>query len=284
MPESIQQQLPRAIEKAWNSVAPGLLDRTSSLELADSRVATGEGLNAALALAGTWPDAFSVPCKGAVSGNLFFLFKRSERDLFERSITPDADGLPIPAGRTLITDVLLSASVEIIGEDLTSAGFGTCVYNDLTVNDSPLSSVVREGIYLFTYSLSIEGEAKTQVMVVYAPAESVAVAAPRNESVQPDAPPVTAPAPVPTATRNIARLLDVELDVVVRFGVTNVPLRDIVRLGVGSMVELNRPVDEPVELLVNGRSLARGEVVVIDGYYGVRITEIGSSTERSALL
>lgn len=283
MPEPIQQQLSTAIAKAWNSVAPGLLERPSTLELADSRVATGEGLNAALALASTWPDAFSVPCKGAVSGNLFFLFKRTERDQFERLITPDADGLPIPSGRTLITDVLLSASVEIIGEDLSSAGFGTCTYNDLTDNDSALTSVVREGIYLFTYSLSIEGEAKTQVMVVYAPAEPVAVAEVKNETVQPAAAP-TVTAPPPAATRNIARLLDVELDVVVRFGVTNVPLRDIVRLGVGSMVELNRPVDEPVELLVNGRSLARGEVVVIDGYYGVRITEIGPTTERSALL
>ena len=281
MPEPIQQQLSRAIAKAWNAVAPGLLERASTLELADSRVASGEGLNAALALAGTWPDAFSVPCKGAVSGNLFFLFKRTERDQFERLITPDADGLPIPAGRTLITDVLLSASVEIMGEDLSSAGFGTCVYNDLTDDDAALTSVVREGIYLFTYSLSIEGEATTQVMVVYAPAEPVAAVEVKNEVKQEAQPVASAPPPV---ARNISRLLDVELDVVVRFGVTNVPLRDIVRLGVGSMVELNRPVDEPVELLVNGRSLARGEVVVIDGYYGVRITEIGPTTERSALL
>jgi flagellar motor switch protein FliN/FliY len=45
-------------------------------------------------------------------------------------------------------------------------------------------------------------------------------------------------------------------------------------MGAGSMIELNRAVEEPVELLVNGRLLARGEVVVIDGYYGVRITEV----------
>ncbi|HVG39488.1 MAG TPA: FliM/FliN family flagellar motor switch protein, partial [Pyrinomonadaceae bacterium] len=68
------------------------------------------------------------------------------------------------------------------------------------------------------------------------------------------------------------------------FGVTNVPLRDVVRMGVGTMIELNRAVDEPVELLVNGRSLARGEVVVVDGYYGVRITEIGASSERALSL
>jgi flagellar motor switch protein FliN/FliY len=82
--------------------------------------------------------------------------------------------------------------------------------------------------------------------------------------------------------KNIERLLDVELDVIVRFGVTNLPLSYLVRMGAGSMVELNRSVDEPVDLLVNGRLMARGEVVVIDGYYGVRITEIISPNERAA--
>ena len=86
------------------------------------------------------------------------------------------------------------------------------------------------------------------------------------------------------SARNIERLLDVEMNVTVRFGRTEVPLKEIVRFGVGSMIELNRSVDEPVELLVNNFPFARGEVVVIDGYYGVRITEIGSAEERSATL
>jgi len=47
---------------------------------------------------------------------------------------------------------------------------------------------------------------------------------------------------------------------------------------------LNRAVDEPVDLLVNGRQLARGEVVVVDGYYGVRITEIGPPAERASAI
>lgn len=87
-----------------------------------------------------------------------------------------------------------------------------------------------------------------------------------------------------TPNNNIDRLLDVEMNVTVRFGKTDVPLRDVVRYGVGSMIELNRSVDEPVELLVNNYPFARGEVVVIDGYYGVRVTEIGSQEERSRTL
>ena len=84
-----------------------------------------------------------------------------------------------------------------------------------------------------------------------------------------------------TAVNNIGRLMDVEMDVTVRFGRAEMPLRDVVKFGVGSMIELNRTVDEPVELLVNNYPFARGEVVVIDGYYGVRVTEIGTPEERS---
>lgn len=88
-----------------------------------------------------------------------------------------------------------------------------------------------------------------------------------------------------TATiNNIDRLLDVEMNVTVRFGKAEVPLREIVRYGVGSMIELNRSVDEPVDLLVNNYPFAKGEVVVVDGYYGVKVTEIGSQEARSQTL
>jgi flagellar motor switch protein FliN len=83
---------------------------------------------------------------------------------------------------------------------------------------------------------------------------------------------------------NISRLLDVEMNVTVRFGKTEVPLREIVRYGVGSMIELNRSVDEPVDLLVNNFPFAKGEVVVVDGYYGVKVTEIGSQEARTETL
>lgn len=84
--------------------------------------------------------------------------------------------------------------------------------------------------------------------------------------------------------KNMMRLLDVEMNITVRFGKTEIPLREAVSFGIGSMIELNRSVDEPVDLLVNNFPFARGEVVVIDGYYGVKVTEIGSREERSQTL
>ena len=86
--------------------------------------------------------------------------------------------------------------------------------------------------------------------------------------------------PNPNQSQNLAVLMDVQLPVSIRFGETEMILEDVIKLGVGSIIELNSAIDEPVELIVNGKSLARGEVVTIDGFYGVRITEISNVGER----
>jgi flagellar motor switch protein FliN len=79
---------------------------------------------------------------------------------------------------------------------------------------------------------------------------------------------------------NLALLMDVQLPVSIRFGETEMVLEEIVKLGVGSVIELNTGIDQPVELVVNNRILARGEIVTVDGFYGIRITEITSAGER----
>ena len=79
---------------------------------------------------------------------------------------------------------------------------------------------------------------------------------------------------------NLALLMDVQLPIAIRFGETEMILEEIVKLGVGSVIELNSGIDQPVELVVNNRILARGEVVTVDGFYGIRITEITSAGER----
>lgn len=81
-------------------------------------------------------------------------------------------------------------------------------------------------------------------------------------------------------SRTFDLLLDVELPVSISFGRAMVPLRDVVKLTSGSVVELNRSVSEPVEVIVNNCVIARGEVVVIEGNYGVRIQQIISPQER----
>ncbi|MFP5230534.1 MAG: flagellar motor switch protein FliN [Acidobacteriota bacterium] len=73
---------------------------------------------------------------------------------------------------------------------------------------------------------------------------------------------------------NLQMLMDVELNVSLRFGQRQLPLREVLELSSGSVVELDRMVDEPVELLLDGKVIARGEAVIVDGNYGLRVTEI----------
>jgi flagellar motor switch protein FliN/FliY len=81
-------------------------------------------------------------------------------------------------------------------------------------------------------------------------------------------------------SRTMELLLDVDLPVSISFGKTHLPLRDVLKLMTGSIVELNRGVNDQVDVLVNHCLVARGEVVVVEGNYGVRIQEIASRRER----
>ncbi|MEN6521607.1 MAG: flagellar motor switch protein FliN [Armatimonadota bacterium] len=69
-------------------------------------------------------------------------------------------------------------------------------------------------------------------------------------------------------------LLDVQLELSVELGRASMPVREVLQLGPGAVVELNKLGGEPVDILVNGRPIARGEVVVVDENFGVRVTEI----------
>ncbi len=81
-------------------------------------------------------------------------------------------------------------------------------------------------------------------------------------------------------TNNIDMLLDVKMPVAIELGRTEMPISELLSLGPGSVVELNKLAGEPVDLLVNNRVIARGEVVVVDENFGVRITLLLSPEER----
>lgn len=74
--------------------------------------------------------------------------------------------------------------------------------------------------------------------------------------------------------RKLQRVLDVPLNVKLRFGQRQLTLREVLELNTGSLVELDRQVEEPVDLILDGKVIARGEVVIVDGNYGMRITEV----------
>jgi flagellar motor switch protein FliN/FliY len=100
---------------------------------------------------------------------------------------------------------------------------------------------------------------------------------PSRTSTQGAPPPSKAP---PKEMRKIDLLLDVELQVSLRFGKREMLLGDILELSAGAVVELDQKILEPVELLVGSKVVAYGEVVVMDGHYALRITEVVNPMER----
>jgi flagellar motor switch protein FliN/FliY len=98
------------------------------------------------------------------------------------------------------------------------------------------------------------------------------------------------PASIPTApvpltppssgesNAKLALLMDVELAITVRFGSRRLLLREVLDLNPGAVIDLDRQVQEPVDVLLDGRLVARGEVVVLDGNYGVRVTEVAPAS------
>jgi len=85
---------------------------------------------------------------------------------------------------------------------------------------------------------------------------------------------------VQTEKENISLIMDVPLEVTVELGRTRKLIREILEFGTGSIIELDKLAGEPVDILVNGKPIAKGEVVVIDENFGVRITDIVQHSKR----
>jgi flagellar motor switch protein FliN/FliY len=92
--------------------------------------------------------------------------------------------------------------------------------------------------------------------------------------------PTPAPAPGTGEAANLELILDVPLSVTVELGRVKMPVRDLLALGAGSVIELSKLAGEPLDVLINGRPVAHGEAVMINEKFGVRLTEIVSQTER----
>jgi flagellar motor switch protein FliN/FliY len=81
-------------------------------------------------------------------------------------------------------------------------------------------------------------------------------------------------------TANFELILDVPLGVTVELGRVRIPVRQLLALGAGSVIELSKLAGEPLDVLINGKPVARGEAVMVNEKFGVRLTEIVSQAER----
>jgi flagellar motor switch protein FliN/FliY len=116
-----------------------------------------------------------------------------------------------------------------------------------------------------------DGETAHHILGLKAPAES-------------DAFPQLAPGTQTSASKSgddsLNLLMDIPLEISVELGRVKMLVRDVVELGTGSIVEIDKAAGEPVDVMLNGRLVARGEVVVIEDNFGVRLTEILNPQER----
>lgn len=131
---------------------------------------------------------------------------------------------------------------------------------------------VKAGSDVFPLLIAVEG---VDLLSVLAPAQE------EQAAIAPVAPPAMPVNPLDGVnTKNLDLLLDVELPISVSFGRAQLALKDVIKLTTGSIVELNRAVSEPVDIIVNNCVIARGEVVVVEGNFGVRIKQIVSKQDR----
>lgn len=121
----------------------------------------------------------------------------------------------------------------------------------------------REGNQAFAVPL-LSGGAQAGLLVVITALGQVAAELPHLE-----------PSPgIPSGPRSIAALGDVEMTVSVELGRTKIPIKELLNVHNGSVIQLDRPVSHPVDIFVQGTLIARGEVVVVDECFAVRVTEL----------
>lgn len=128
-------------------------------------------------------------------------------------------------------------------------------------------------------ALHLQADSDLSPPEALSPAAAAPAPAPPSAVSLPPLPPGLTPAPAPD-TRNLDLLLDMQLEVAIRFGQREMVLRDILELNAGSVVDFEQHIEDPVELLLGPRVIGRGEVVVVDGNYGLRVTEITGAHAR----
>jgi flagellar motor switch protein FliN len=228
----------------------------------------------ALAFDGPVTPGWLVPCElsGPINGTWYL------------SVSAEDAG-PL-AARVLMSEAAsdeetAEALKELIAQAISAIGLDT-PFTGLAVKVGlPAKATSAPGSASGGFACRIDETAAVHVGCSFVPGAAVSAPAP------------SAPAPATTGARagttekmpdNLDLILDIDMPLTVRFGEAVVTIEALSKLGPGSLVELSRQPDDPVDLLINGRLVARGEVVVVAGNYGVRVTQVVSADERMRTL
>jgi len=241
------------------------------------------------------------PFRSGLTGELALLLRHREASMLADLIL-GGEGAEKQALEDADLDALTEAATQIAGSGapaLSAAlgrevGFGPPTITE--VDQGELAAVLPWGqAFLGVGTITVEGVLETPLRFLLSVdvAREMARIARTDEEAVPEAPAAAPPqarpgrAPIPPAIsdhadiRNIDLIMDIEIEVMVRLGESVVPLKDIQRLRPGSIINLDKDTDAPVELVVNDRVIAKGELVVVGSdHFALRITEVETPVER----
>jgi flagellar motor switch protein FliN/FliY len=204
---------------------------------------------------------FRLTLDGALRGECFVEFSEAR----VTAITSRIQGQPQSAagddhGEALVN--LISSAMAGVSKSLSAD------YGEFTAKVHRVEGLAFGGMFVVPLAAAEGDEEATPVMLYF---DGELVAALSAQSADKGAVETEKPTIDPV---NLKLVMGVELNVSLRFGQRQMPLREVLELASGSVIELDRQVDDPVELLLDGKVIARGEAVIVDGNYGLRVTEI----------
>jgi flagellar motor switch protein FliN len=276
-PSNIAPELLDSLCTEISAAAAAVLSQVAGAELQASATAVEDAAQAATRLQLTLSGAIEGQCELNLDG---LMSSRFAGLLMGEAPVPDAE----------VTQDTREAAAELLGQICGNAADRLRKqHGPLEMKSQPVG--IEQGgagddAAGQRHRIAITGGAEELAIELHA----LALTAPQPEeaAAQPDAtpppPPANAMPAFSTGSRNLDLLLEIELGASLRFGTRQMLLKDILELCSGSVVELDRKVQEPVELLIDGRVIAQGEVVIVDGNYGLRILQVSSPGEKIACL
>ncbi|HUA01650.1 MAG TPA: flagellar motor switch protein FliN [Candidatus Aquilonibacter sp.] len=276
---------PQTFLNVWNDSFADVLQKTSSRKF-ESRLADAEGLQAEARTAAEKGLCVIFSGGGALRGQLAFQVSETDAKLLAEILMGQA-----PEPDAQLSDVDRDAACEVFRQvagqvaiDLGAKWSATVslsfeAASPLTWEPAAMATVCITGADGRKLVALLSLQENLLASLMQDPTVSAASPSGAAASKQGGKSDAASSAPEAPGT-NLDLLLDIELEATIRFGQREMQLRDVLDLRSGSVIELERHVEEPAELLVAGRPVARGEVVVVEGNYGLRITEILSPRQR----
>ncbi len=204
---------------------------------------------------------YRLSAAGGLQGDCFVVFEQAQVIALGSKLLGQSDSAVSDAHAEALADVIASAMDRVTAS--LAAQFGVVTFKVDRVEDVRLEKMLAVSL-----DASSGDKMETPALLYFDEQLLVSLSLPSADKTPTKAKKATIDA------ANLKLVMDVELNVSLRFGQCQLPLRDVLDLTSGSVIELDRNVDDPVELLLDGKVIARGEAVIIDGNYGLRVTEI----------